>query len=183
MDRETALSLATQAIAQAGACIVIKVHPSGHAWAFGPYVSAEDVAGMAVMYGKDQPPAIIQPWFDDAEDLRQRAKGAEAKASEARDALSKMLTYAYTEDYGSQNFEDAMRQAHAVLGLSYQPNWEKEPEMDSRLRNINGNVLELRAGLDGFCVELNGVQIFWSSDFKECQSRFYTISVALSVGK
>lgn len=62
MDRETALSLASQAIAEAGTCIVIKVHPSGNAWAFGPYVSVEDAADMAVMYGKNQPPAIIQPW-------------------------------------------------------------------------------------------------------------------------
>jgi len=61
MDRETALSLATQAIADAGSCIVINVHESGTAWAFGPYVSAEDAADMAVTYAK--PHANIQPWY------------------------------------------------------------------------------------------------------------------------
>jgi hypothetical protein len=60
MDRETALSLATQAIAQAGSCIVIKVQAPRHAWAFGPYVSAEDAAEIA------ETPAertIVQPWY------------------------------------------------------------------------------------------------------------------------
>lgn len=48
------------------------------------------------------------------------------------------------------------------------------------IRTIEGHTVEFRAGIDGFCTEINGVQVSWDESYKVEHARFLSVCLALS---
>lgn len=51
--------------------------------------------------------------------------------------------------------------------------------LDRHITNIDGHTVEFRSGLDGFCIELNGVQVYWSEEIAPTLTQYHTLRIAL----